>query len=327
MNAKASKIIKYLLSVALAVVLLYFAFRSVNWTEFVEGLRSCKWLFILISMALGLLAFTFRALRWQMLLKPLDRSLGFWSVFNAVCIGNAANCAIPGAGEFVRCGIATRKDASYDKVLGTIVLERVLDLVSIALIIGLLAVFKWDEFGAFLRDQIFAPASSRLNVGMGWLVGAVALLGAAAIWVVVHFKDKNRLCGKLCGIVTGLWAGVKSCLGMERKGLFVLYTVTIWVMYAAQSWCILSALPGFAALGALDALFLMAAGSIASVVPVPGGFGAYHYIVSLAVTSLYGLPWEAGILFATLSHESQTLTMLLSGLASYVSEAVRHGRS
>ena len=73
----------------------------------------------------------------------------------------------------------------------------------------------------------------------------------------------------------------------------------------------------------LDALFLMVVGATSSVVPVPGGFGAYHYMLSLAVQGVYGIPMATGIVLATLSHESQVVVQLLCGGASYFAEAFK----
>lgn len=323
MNKKVSKILKFSLSVALALVLLFFAFRGVDWSAFWGGLGSCRWAWVLAGMACGLLAFLLRAFRWAILVRPLDRDAMFSTIFDAVCIGNAANCGIPGAGEFVRCGLLVSERASYDKVLGTIVVERMWDLLSLFLILVGLTFFKWDVFGTFMYERILIPASSRLNVGMGWMIGALVIMGCACLWGLVHFKDRNSLCAKVWGVVNGLWEGVRTGLRLEHAGIFILYTVFIWAAYCLQSFCFIRALPGFAELGALDAVFLMAAGSIASVVPVPGGFGAYHFIVATAIASLYALPWESGILFATLAHESQAVAMLLSGLACYIAYHIR----
>lgn len=331
MKSKVSQILRYLLSAALAVVLLALAFRGVDWSAFVGGVRSCRWAFVLLSMCCGLCAFALRAVRWKLLLNPVDPSIGLPGIFNGVCIGNLANCALPGAGEFVRCGVITRRSAlqkdgsrraSYDKVLGTVVLERMWDLLSIFAILVVLAVAKWSSFGGFLVEKVLAPAAGRLSVGLGVVVASLAVLAVAAVWAVFRWRNENRLCAKLFSVAKGLMDGLRSCLRMEGKGSFMLLTLLIWTMYWLNSVCILAALPQIGGLGLLDALFLMAAGSIASVVPVPGGFGAYHYLVALAMSTLYGLPWETGILFATLSHESQALTMVISGAASYVSESV-----
>ena len=71
-------------------------------------------------------------------------------------------------------------------------------------------------------------------------------------------------------------------------------------------------------------MFLMLVGSLGWLVPVPGGFGAFHYVVALALSTVYSLPFELGIIFATISHESQSLMMAVTGLGSYASEFIRN---
>jgi hypothetical protein len=108
---------------------------------------------------------------------------------------------------------------------------------------------------------------------------------------------------------------------MERKWPFLLSTLGIWVMYVAMMFCTVRALPMLDSLTLVDALFLTLAGALSSLVPVPGGFGAFHIVVSTAISYVYGIPVEIGLIFATLSHESQILTQILSGGIAYADEA------
>lgn len=311
------KAAKYILSFLLAAVLLWLAFRGIDWNAFAAGLGRTDWKWVAASMALGLAAFTVRGLRWNQLMRPLDPDLRFGRTFAGVCIGNMANCALPFAGEFVRCGVVSTKKASYDKTLGTIALERAVDLLSIVAIFLLIFVFKWDEFGDFFGRNILAPVVSRLGSGAWIVLAAALLLAAGAVWAVIALRDRNSLCRKITGVFKGLFQGFSSFAAADRKVLFIAYTVALWIFYWLMCVFIAKALPDTAGLGAADTLFLMAVGSIASVIPVPGGFGAYHYILALTLSSLYGFSWETGILFATLSHESQAVMMILSGAACW----------
>lgn len=316
------KTLKYLLSFLLAALLLWLAFRGVDWGAFRSGLAGTDWRWIAASMALGLLAFTTRALRWNQLLRPLDPEIGFRKTLEGVCIGNMANCALPFSGEFVRCGVVSTKKAGYDRTLGTIALERTVDLVSIAVIFLLIFLFKWDEFGEFFGENIWAPAVARIGAGAWIAAAALLLLACLAVWAVAALRDRVPLCRKVADVVKRLFQGFSSVAKMDRKGMFLAYTAFLWALYWGMAACIARALPQAAALQGTDTLFLMAVGSIASVIPVPGGFGAYHYILALTLSTLYSFSWDAGILFATLSHESQALMMILTGAASWAVRTV-----
>ena len=206
MNKKLSKILKYLLSALLAGILLYFSFREVEWTDFVEGLQDCRWEFILLSMAAGAFAFWLRALRWRRLLIPIDGSISRITTFNGINIGNISNFVFPRIGEFVRCGVIARrslpenlqhpehKKASYDKVLGTVVLERSWELLVMLLLLTVVVVGGFERFGGFFVDQIWAPMTQRLDFSIWWIVAVLALGVSAGCYLLWRFRESNRFC-------------------------------------------------------------------------------------------------------------------------------------
>ena len=327
MSSKLKNIIKYALSLAVAVLLMYFCFRGVNWEEFVESLAGCRWWWVGASILVGVFSNWFRSERWREILLPVDERTGHLTTFNAVNIGYLANFVFPRIGEFVRCGIVSKDSrdgrASYDRVLGTVVTERSFDMIVMLLILIVFLAFKWTEFGTFFIDRMWVPLSRRLNFSLWWIAFAAILLLAAIIFLIIYYRNRNTFAGKLWGFCRGMWDGVVSCFRMKGGWKFLIYTVLIWAMYFLMSYTSLRAVPLLDGLTAIDALFLMLAGSLGWVVPVPGGFGAFHYIVALALSTVYNLPFELGIIFATISHESQSLMMAVTGLGSYISEIVR----
>ena len=332
MNQKTSKILKIVLSLSLAAVLLWFAFKGVDWGDFFSQIKTCRWGYVLCSMCCGAIAFIFRGLRWQGILKPIDPSTRALPAINAINISNVANMIIPYSGEFIRCGVITRHSArdpetgkplcTYDRVLGTAALERSWDLLSIVILLALLLFFAWESFGGFMMDKVFNPALEGITPGkIALLCVAVALLVTLVI-LAVALRKRYSFFDKVSGVLGRIWQGFVSCFKMKRKGLFFLYTMVIWAMYWMQMVFIILALPSVTSMGLWDALFLMLTGSVVSVLPIPGGFGAYHYIISMALFSVYGFPQATvGIVFATLAHESQALTMIITGLVSYILES------
>ena len=334
----STDIIKYLLSAAVACFLLYFTFKGVKWDDFLNGLRNCRWGYILLSMAAGIAAFWFRGVRWREILLPIDNGISRRTTFNAVNIGYIANFVFPRIGEFVRCGFITRnssplqhtdedgiqkKKASYDKVLGTVVLERSWDMLTMLVFLVALLVFKWKEFGTFFVEKMWQPFEESLNFSLWSLLAGLLALAAGAIYIIYVTRDRYSFSRTVASICKGLLQGIFSCLKMKSKWKFFFHTLLIWLMYWTMSAATMSAMPGLDGLGPVDALFLMIAGSFGWLVPVPGGFGAFHFIVSLALSTIYGIPFEMGIIFATLSHESQAITMAVCGGISYLDEMFR----
>lgn len=326
MTAKLSKILKNAFWALLALVLLYFCFRGVDWHEFFSVLGQCRWALVLAAMAAGVLGFIIRALRWRLLLLPVDGGVRRVDCYDGFTIGKLCDLAVPHVGEFVRCGYVRKGKVSYDKALGTVVLERAWDIFVLLLLIVLLLVFGWDSFGGFFEDKILSPLAGRLNMGAGWLAAAIVLVLAGLVALVVALRSKVAVFGKITGFLEGIWQGVKTCVRMPRKWLFLLLTVALWAMFLMMSFLIIKALPTDYGLTIVDALFIMLVGSVAGIVPVPGGFGAFHYLVALALQTIYGIPFETGLIFATLSHESQAVTMVVCGGLSYVHQYLERAR-
>ena len=351
MKNQSGNILKYGISILLAAVLLCFSFRGVSWPDFAAGLKACRWEYVILSMLLGLMAFWFRALRWRELLLPIDGSTSRLTCFNAVNISYIVNLVLPRVGEFVRCGYITahsaressekdsRRLASYDKVLGTAAMERSADLLAMFLLLAVFLLFTWNRFGGFFSEKIFSAFAGGFSAGKAAALCCCVFVCAALIVCAVLFADKWKLLGKIRSFCKGLGEGFISCLKMKGAWRFFLLTAGVWACYWMMSASILWAVQGMspdsvspemasavAVVGNLnltDALFLMIAGSLSSIVPVPGGFGAFHFIVSSAMAYVYGIPMQFGMIFATLSHESQAVNQAIWGAVSFISESVR----
>lgn len=335
MKENIKKIIRYAFSAALAAVLLWFSFRGVEWGDFIDGVKSCRWEFIALSMAAGSFAFWLRALRWRKLLLPIDPSISRITTFNGINIGNISNFLFPRIGEFIRCGVITRrsapadpaepehKKASYEKVLGTVVLERSWELLVMLILLAVVVVGGFDRFGGFFMEQIWTPMASRLDFSIWWIVLILCMAGAASLWALWRFRDANAFCGKVWGIFRGIMKGFASCMSMDRKWMFFAYTAFIWLTYWIMAASTMWAAPFLDGLNMVDALFLSLVGGLGFAVPVPGGIGAFHFIISLALSGIYGVPVEMGIIYATLSHTSQAITQIFFGLGSYSYEALK----
>lgn len=324
MKNTLKKSLKYILSILIAAVLLWFSFRDVDWSEFVAELKTCRWGFILLSMAAGAFAFWLRALRWRQLLMPVAPETRRVTAFNGINIGNISNFVFPRIGEFVRCGVITRRtSAGYDKVLGTVVLERGWELLVMLLLLAVVLVGGFDRFGSFFIEQIWLPLSGRFSFSLWWIVLIVLLAAVASVWLVWRNKRTNVFCEKVWNVFQGLILGFSSCLKMDKKWLFFAYTALIWMTYWFMAASTMWAAPFLGELDLIDALFLSLVGGLGFAVPVPGGIGAFHFIISLALYGIYGIPMETGIIYATLSHTSQAVVQILFGIGSYAYETIK----
>lgn len=323
MSNKGDKIIKYALSFALAAIFVLLAFRGLDWSAFADGLRHTRWAFVALFTFASTAALVFRMLRWKALIEPIDPFVRKLTVWDANNVSNVANIALPGSGEFIRCGYLAGRNAPFGSLFGTIILERICDVAAVIVLFILALVAGWGRFGTFFTQQVWTPLADRMDVSI-WLipVAAVTVL-AAVVLLVFRMSGRSRFCGRVAGVIRRLGEGFASIGSMDRKWLFLAYTTGIWAMYILMSYSIILALPDLNGLNLLDALFISAIGNIASVIPVPGGIGAYHYLIALCLSSLYGASWEYGILYATLCHELHAIIIIILGIVSYIGLTIR----
>ena len=133
MTKKLLSILKYLLSFGLAGLLVWLAFRGIDWHEFFAGLKATRWGWIVLYLIVGYLALVFRALRWTQLVHPLDNDLHYGKVWDANNIGGMASIALPGSGDLVRTALLTTAKLPYQTVFGTVMMERAWDILAILL--------------------------------------------------------------------------------------------------------------------------------------------------------------------------------------------------
>lgn len=308
---------------AISLFLLYFAFKGVKWEDFVSGIKGCNFWWIGLSMVASILAFYFRALRWRLVMLPLNNTITRREAYDGVTVAYLTNFALPRAGELARCGVvAATKKASFESVLGSVVLERSFDMLTYIVILFSVIVFRWTQFGGFFSEQVWKPIAGSLQFNIIWLILGIIAIVTITIVLLYKYREtlkRRKFFQKLFKIFKGLCDGLVSGFKMKYKWNFFIYTILLWGCYWLMSLFTIYAFPEVGNLNGVDALFLMVVGGLGWIVPVQGGIGAYHFILSLALASLYGIPQTNGVIFATISHESQAVTMIVCGTISLIS--------
>lgn len=323
MNSKARKVLKYVLTLGIAVVLVWLVFRKVDWADFWTGLKSCNYWLIIATMAIQWLVTYLRGNRWRIMMLPLSREITRRESYDAYAVCYLSNMVIPRSGEVVRCGmIADTRKASFEGSLGTVVIERTWDMV--CLVLTCIPLLFAGGFRDFIVEKMLVPAAeSRRGLLIALALVTVALIAAVVLlYVKRESVSRTKAGAKVVGFCKGLVDGVKAVFKMDRKWAFIAYSVLIWVGYWLCSLLTIRAFPQTDALTGFDALFLMIVGSLGWIVPVQGGFGVYHFLVAMTLVPIYGIPYETGLIFATISHESQIVQMLLCGIISLISWAI-----
>ncbi|MDR3296940.1 MAG: flippase-like domain-containing protein [Prevotellaceae bacterium] len=317
---KKKQIFQFSLFLLLTAALVWLSFRNADLGRLVDGLRNADYSWVIVCVLVGIAAYFIRARRWALLLEPMGYTPSLWQMYNAVMVGYIANLAFPRLGEVMRCGaLAKSNKIPLDKLVGTVVAERAFDTVCLLAIIATTFFLRIDTFGKFVREKVLGQLS---GVNVSLLLAALAIALLVAVLLVWRFRvalQKYGVVRKIFGFARGIWEGLKSFTAMRRRAEFVLHTVLLWICYWLMSWLVLFALPETAGFNAVDGLVVMLLGSFGMVAPTNGGIGAFHFITSLGLTYIFGVSTDSGLAYATLSHESQLIFVLILGAVSAVS--------
>lgn len=312
------KTLRYLLFVALAALLLWLAFRGTDPQELWNSLANADYRYVLLSMAMGYVAYISRGLRWLLLLDSMGHRAHPWSSIHAVAVGYFANMAVPRAGELARCTALNRMERiPVSKLFGTVILERAIDFLMLFSFVAAVLLTSYDDFMAFYQKASGGGDAATNLEASGSPLWLFILLGMS-LMVGLFFLFRNRilrhpLWAKVRSFLSGIREGLQTIVHMKKKGLFLLHTLVIWTMYFLMVYICIFAIPETAELTVANMLFVMVAAGMGMVVPVPGGVGAYHYLVVLSL-GLLGINDTVGLSFATLVHSGQAIMGILTGL-------------
>jgi uncharacterized protein (TIRG00374 family) len=300
---------------ATGVFLLYLAFKDIDIQQLWTQLKEARFEFVFLSALCGFVAFISRAMRWILLMEPLGYKPSVKNTVYAVIFGYFANMAIPRLGEISKCGALRKTDnIPMDTLIGTVITERVIDFLCLLLCIFIVLVTQWQMFGGFFTDNIFNPLYTKYLSNPLILILLITFFAGGFGFLILMRKKllRFKLFAKINAFITGMFAGIKSVFKMKKLIAFTLHTLFIWAMYIMMTYVAFFAIAPTANLTFLDAVFIMCIGGLGMTAPVQNGFGAFHWIVSLGLT-LYAIPLESGLLYATITHESQTIMVLLLG--------------
>lgn len=324
-------VVKVLLLLPLSLLLLYFAFRDVAFEGFLSALGEAHVGWIIVAVLVSTASFFVRAARWQQLMNVGEHRVSFFTSLYGLLFGYFVNLLIPRAGEVGRCTlVAQRSPIALETTIGTVVTERVIDLLSTVLLTLLAIGVSLDRFGSFLQSRIITPFLEKQSMGgvIILFLGIVALFGL--FWLVLWLLRTGRLGEKRLAwwnrTREGLWQGVLSIRHLHSKSLFLLYTLLLWGCYWLMAYTISFALPATAHLGGGAALAIVVVGTFGMIVPAQGGLGSYHLAVMLWL-GVEGVGRVEGLAYATLSHEGQVvLYILMLALCYLIAWVSRHKR-
>ncbi len=309
-----SHILRILLPILFGGAILWWMYRGFQWREVSDAVAlDMRWEWMLLSMPFGVLAQVFRALRWRQMLEPMGERPRRRSCVRAIFLSYASSLVVPRVGEVLRCGYLTRCEGTrMSRALGTVVTERVVDVLLILLLTLVTVVWQVPVFVRFMGRTGMSIESMVAGFSWaGWLVTALCalLVGIMGLLLLRYFHvfDKSRQ------VVHDLVDGLLSIRQVRDKGLFWLYSLGIWVSYYLHFYLTFYCFSYTAQLGPMVALVAFVVGTFAVIVPTPNGAGPWHFAVK-TVLMLYGVDGNDGAMFVLIVHSLQTMLVAVLGL-------------
>jgi uncharacterized protein (TIRG00374 family) len=313
---------QYTLILAVTIFLIWLSLRGLQvkegenkWDYIYNTWESANKGWLMMMAALLMVSHIIRAERWKMLMKPTGHPITLKSSFLSLLVGYLVNLVIPRGGEVSRCYNLYKLDNSPVEVsFGTVVVERLIDLLCLVTLIIIAFAVESEKLFAFINTL---PIQT--SVLPGKFTGLL-LIGIAGVCSVMFFywlaKKNQRLNAFLKKIVVGFKQGLSAVFKLEKKSLFIFYSVAIWLLYFLMSYCVILAFEETADLGLGAVLSLFAIGSIAMAAPLPGGMGSYHALVPAGLVFLYQVPHSEAVAFTFVFHGWQTFNMMAGGAVS-----------
>lgn len=311
--------LKYIFSIGLALSLFYYLYKDDDLTELASVFERAEASWLALSILAALTSHLSRALRWKIALKPLGHSPKIQTAFLAVMSTYFVNLFIPRLGEVVRAGLLRRTDdVPIEQSFGSIIAERAIDLIMLMLLCIVTLWIEFEKIGDFVTEQVLSALLPLLGGKGIAIMGAIAVMGAMAIWAIWQNRSRWGWIQKIWSIIEGVKAGLLSIMRLSKVAQleYVAHTIVIWVMYYLMGYLLFFCTPETAALPAVCGLTALMMGAIGMALPSPGGIGTYHLFVTAAFVA-YNLSETTGRDFAFLMHSTQTLGVLFFGGISF----------
>lgn len=305
---------------------MWFALKGMEFKKIAGYFSKANYLWVFAASIFGILAYWFRAVRWNLLLEPMGYEISTSNSFWTISFGYLMNLTIPRSGELARStALFGVENVPVEKSFGTIILERVVDLICMMGFLGLTLIFKYKAFVAFYDYVTKQKEQSGVESSNSKLY---IVAGIFAVFAILFFLFRKKLSQfsiyqKVIDFGKGIIHGLTSIFKMKQKGKFIAYTLGIWVSYYLAAYLVCFALPETSQFTFADGFFIIVVGTLGMMVPASGGIGAFHFALKIGIMALFlsmgknpEEGGEVGLSYAFISHTMQLVIMLVMGVIS-----------
>ncbi len=309
--SKFLKVLKNIVPLGLGLYLVYYSFANTSEADrqqIIISIKQADLRFVFLSLVFGAFSHLSRAYRWSYLLRPLGYRPTFMMRILTVMISYFSNLGIPRSGEVLRAtALATYANVPFEKSFGTIVTERIIDLVMLFSLIGL---------GFVLQGELLLKVIGNLSLDGMLIVWMVLAASVFFLGIRQLKRSQHALAVKIIRFFTGLWQGMLSIRAIKGKWAFVGHTLFIWAMYLMMFWVVTLALPETSGLTFSALIPAFVAGGFAMSAS-NGGIGLYPIAVA-AVLQAFDIPYPQALAFGWVMWTGQTVMVVVFGSLSFL---------
>lgn len=324
MKAKFLTVLKYLFFLVLGGFFVWLSIRNVDhnkWEEIKNAVaRGRKWVILPVILFL-LIAHYSRAIRWKLLMEPLGYKPSNFNAFAAVMIGYLVNAGAPRLGEVFKCSLLARYEKfKVDKLIGTILIERAVDLVCLIIVFISALIAQGDIFGQMMTDLLksfFHDKTGRLSKEKLLIFSGILVLVLVIFYFILKKLGHIDIVARIKRAIKNIIHGLSSIRYLEHQGWFIFHSLLIWTMYWLASTAGLYALRETQYLGLSGGLAALVVGTV-GIILTPNGIGAYPALIA-QLLGLYGLdPDTTGTAVGWLMWSAQTAIILVGGMTCFM---------
>ena len=301
-------IVNTAVSLLLGLFLLYIVFNNIDLNLFLERLDNLDYSWIYLSMFISIFEHVVRGYRWNLLMQTKQTNLSTYITTHILIVSYFFALFIPRFNDFVRCYLISKtNDIKVSSSLGTVVSERIFDLISLLIISLLFFIIEFDLFTNFFSTYIL----TNISFDVYYLIIFFFVITVIISFLYYLNKKSDAFSSKF----SEFKKGVLSVNKYYKNKKFLLSTLILWIIYFLMGYVIFFSLEETSSLAISSGIAVLVAGSLGMVVPVNAGIGAYHFLVASILIS-YNINYETGLFFATILHTSQIICLALLGIVS-----------
>jgi uncharacterized protein (TIRG00374 family) len=312
------KVIQYLVIIIIGGGFMFYVFKDQNWNELWEKIATANLWWLCLGLLISIFSHWLRAYRAVLMYDAMDYKIKSSHSFYAVLIGYMMNYFIPRAGEVARCASLNKSDnLPIEKSLGSVVTERIFDLIIMLFLLGLVFLIQFNLIWNFIQNAFSNNVSQSSNsLAVKWI-----LLALIVVLVTIAFLFRNKIkslpiFNKFLSVLKGFADGLLSIKKVKKPFLFLFLSISIWFCYILMMYFCFFSLNSTENLNFAACLTVFAIGTIGVALPAPGaGAGTFHYFISQSLL-LFGVAIADGVAYATLIHGAQMIVLILLGLIS-----------